>query len=312
MVDKRQVSDQASVTEEGVSKKEFSIARKGYDPAEVDEHLAEIDVAFREFEEYAARLKQELAEAKAAIARLEAAEQDSVDKAMLAVFDAKERIMERARQKAKEIENEARIAAGMTPVADEPVAGYDDDLDELVGILDRATLQLEDSEPIDSMQPARPVGAPQPAEPAAANVGDGPDPAAVLSQMLAEADTIRSQLENGLTSAFDEIERMQRNAEQRAAALLDEARREAAELRSAGKEADQTHDDAKIEVMLPADGPDDGQSGERPSRYSRNSAKLPRIGEDSGESVLASMNQLRNKLREAEMVAQQVQEPSAS
>ena len=73
----------------------------------------------RDLEEYAGRLKQELAEARVQIKRLEETEQDAVDRAMLAVFDSKERILERARQKALEIENEARLAAGMPPVSED-------------------------------------------------------------------------------------------------------------------------------------------------------------------------------------------------
>lgn len=294
--------EDTSAATEGVPEKEFTITRKGYDPEEVDAHLAEIDVSFRELEEYAARLKQELAESKKQIRRLEAAEQDAVDKAMLAVFDAKERVIGRAREKAREIENEARIAAGMPPLGEDETADQvDDELDELVGIAKPDSPQVAPIV-VDQTAPAADAAPPpQPVAPAAT----GPDPSEVLRQMLQEADTIRSQLETGLSSAFDEIERMQQNAEERAAAMLDEARREAAELRSAGKEDGEAA--SKIEVTLAAEG-----NGEQRSRYSKNSAKLPRIGDNAGESVLASMNQLRNKLREAEAVAQQVQEPSAS
>ena len=52
-VDIPQVTEEAIAVEEGASQKEFSIVRKGYDPAEVQEHLAEYDVALRELEEYA-------------------------------------------------------------------------------------------------------------------------------------------------------------------------------------------------------------------------------------------------------------------
>ena len=279
------------------------MVRKGYDPVGVDAHLAEIDVAFRELEDYAARLKHELAEAKNEIKRLEAAEQESVDKAMLAVFDAKERVLERARQKARDIENEARIAAGLAPLLEDESTDYDDaELDELAGVVKADTQQPA---PIVVEQPV-PVAAPaQPSVPGAGTAASGPDPTEVLRQMLHEADAIRSQLESGLSSAFDEIERMQRTAEQRAAAMLDEARREASALRTAGKDGGDAA--SMINVTLAGEGKE-----EKRSRYSKNSAKLPRIGEDAGESVLASMNQLRNKLREAEAVAQRVQEPSAS
>jgi cell division septum initiation protein DivIVA len=311
------VPEESTAVVEGASKKEFSIARKGYDPAEVDEYLAEYDAAFRDLEDYAARLKQELAEVRLQVGRLEAAEKESVDRAMLVVFDAKERIIERAKERAQEIVNEACAAAGIAPVTDGSAVAdlIDDDLDELAGVASPV------AQPLGSADTDKPSAIPVAAvatsdpEPTATKSSDSPEAAAVLQQMLKEASTIRSQLEEGLTSAFSEIERMQRHAELRANAFLDDARAEAEEIRQAGEkrtERDPGHGEAKIEVTLASEEQPDASQGERASRYSRNSAKLPRIGESAGESVLASMNQLRNKLREVEEVAQQVQEPSAS
>ena len=324
-VDIPQVTEEAIAVEEGATQKEFSIVRKGYDPAEVQEHLAEYDVALRELEEYATRLKHELAEAKVEISRLQAAEQDSVDKAMLAVFDAKERIMERARLKAQEIEEEARVAAGLPP---------SDDLD--------ASLPLEDSEPAIDEEELPAVGAvhfspesqkrPEPQRQpvsqqedlaelvAGVDVGsellaelkavdedtDGPAADDILRQMVSEADTIKAQLEAGMSAALEEMERMQHEAETRAADLLDEARKEAIRLRSAG--ADSKLVGTTLEVTL-AEG--SGEEEKR-SRYSKTSAKLPRLGSDDGPSVLASMNQLRNKLREAEAAERQAQPESTA
>jgi hypothetical protein len=132
--------------------------------------------------------------------------------------------------------------------------------------------------------------------------------------MLREADAIRSQLESGMATAFDQIEKMQREAEDRATAMLDEARHETTRLRSAGRDSlsAQHARDSEDQITVPSDDSDDDIPRDLRSRYSKNSAKLPRIGNDTGVSVLASMNQLRNKLREAEEVARQVQEPPAS
>ena len=242
------------------AKQEFSIVRKGYDPVEVEQYLAEYDQAFRDLEEYATRLKHELTEARRKISRLETAEQDSIDNAMLAVFDAKDRIIQGAMEKARLIEEQARAGVGLPP--EEPVAPQDEhpigrellaELSEVVG---------EDSE-------------------------DGVDPNEVLQQMLQEAEAIRSRLDSGLAAAFDQMEKMQREAETRAEDMLAAARLEAARLRAAGRPATEP----SIEVTLTDD-------EERPSRYSRNSAGLPRIGGEDGSSVLAKMNSLRARLRE--------------
>lgn len=300
----KRVPDESMIPDGGVPKKEFSIARKGYEPEEVDGYLAEYDVAFRELEEYAARLKQELAEARSEIRRLEVSAQASMDNAMQAVFDAKERIMERARQKALQIQNEARVASGMAPVAVESVdTEYLDDGSDLTGSvgLDTPSAQQRTD---DESSPA-----------VAVTATEGPDPTEVLRQMLTEAESIRTRLESGLASAFGEMERMQHDAEARAAELLEDARIEAAMLRRAGETAGKTHpkpSEPKVEVTLTPEGSAEVVPGERRSRYSRNSAKLPSIGEDAGGSVLSSMNQLRSKLREAEEVALQVKDPSAS
>lgn len=283
-------------TGEGSPEKEFSIVRKGYAPDEVNERLAEYDVAVRDLEDYAARLKQELAEARAEVKRLQDSEQEAVDRAMLAVFDSKERILERARQKALEIENEARRAAGVPTISEDELEADPGDDDVLVGVHAPA-VPADPSPTVD-----RPVEAPAGAEPQV--LRDEPQPADILRQMLEEADTIRNQLEQGLSSAFSEIERMQRDAETRAAEMLDEARNEAERLRSAGEAGS-----GSIEVTLAAE--DDLAESELRSRFARDRAKLPRIGEPAGVSVLASMNQLRSKLREAEEAAQKVQDTAS-
>jgi DivIVA domain-containing protein len=318
------VTDESTATEEGALKKEFSIVRKGYDPAEVEEYLAEYDVALRELEEYAARLKHELAEARNEIGRLQLAEQESIDKAMLAVFDAKERIMRRAYEKAQEIEDEARIAAGLPP-SDEAGALDDEDLDLAAGdnpqgvhftsesAGDPATVTPDEAAAIKAElaaalleDPATTSVAPESVAEAQPDSVPGSDADGILRQMLSEADIIKAQLEAGMSAAFEEMQRMQQDAEARAAELLEEARREAIRLRSAG--ADSKLVGTTLEVTLPSS----PEKDEKRSRYSKTSAKLPRLGTEDGESVLASMNQLRNKLREAEAEERRAEESTAS
>jgi len=266
--------------DEGATK-EFSIIRKGYDPAEVDSYLADVDEAFLDLEEYASRLKHELNEARLAIQRLEAAEQESIDNAMLAVFAAKDRIIQGAMEKAREIEEQARSTAGLPPTEHQATAPEP---------------EPEIAEPgfevsADPAVPAEPAVGKELLAELSQVVGDMPeavDPNDILQRMLQEAEAIRSKLDIGLAAAFDQMERMQRQAEARAEDMLAAARLEAARLRSAGTAAAEP----SIEVSLT------DEEGERPSRYSRNSAGLPRIGSDDGTSVLAKMNSLRARLRE--------------
>ena len=258
---------------------EFVIIRKGYDPAEVDQCLAEYDDAFRELEEYAARLKHELSEARLEIGRLQAAEKESVDNAMLAVFAAKDRIIQEAHERARMIEEKARSSvSGPEPLAAVP---------EPPAIFDVPTPVAAAGPPLDGLlaELTEAVGE----EPVVA--GEEPDvvdPNAVLQKMLQEAEEIRNRLDSGLAAAFDQMEQMQRDAEDRAESMLAAARLEAARLRSSAD----TDDGPIIEVTLPDDLPP------RPSRYSRNSAQLPRIGSEDGASVLAKMNSLRARMRE--------------
>lgn len=306
------VTDEPIATDEGVPSKEFSTVRKGYNPIEVDEYLAEVDVAFREFEEYAARLKQELAEAKIEMARLEASEQASIDGAMIAVFDAKERIMERARLRAQEIEDEAHAGVQTMSKAEESsddIGTPGADTDEMIDSARWDVVNPETAEQLatNSVEDSAEVAA----------LEDSAESNKIMREVLEEAYTIRSQLEAGMAAALDEIGRLQRDAEGRATALLDEARSEARHLRSAGKAAGAETGAIRDATSAPGarsrrhEALDDPKS-DRPSRYSRNSAKLPRIGTDSGVSVLASMNELRNKLREEDEASRQVQEPPAS
>lgn len=272
-VDRHNVTDEHRASDEPGAKKEFSIVRKGYDPAEVETCLAEYDDAFRDLEEYSTRLKRELNEARLEISRLEAAEQDSIDNAMLAVFAAKDRIIQGAMDKAREIEERAVSSAGLpeslrpeqVPESDSAVSPPPDEEDRPTG----SQLLAELGELVGNDE------------------NETTEPDDVLKAMLQEAESIRNRLDSGLAAAFDQMEQMQRDAEARAEELLKSARVEAEHLRAAGKSGVQT----SIEVSLT-------EKGERPSRYSRNSAGLPRIGEGEGGSVLSKMNSLRERMRE--------------
>jgi len=264
MVDRGNVTDEYGGSSPDAVPKGFSITRKGYDPGEVDQALAEYEQAFRELEEYAARLTQELGEARLEVDRLRASEAQAVEKAMMAVFEAKDRIIKDAKERARLIEEEARLNAGLPPQEVPPV-------DPVASVID--------------------VGAELVAELRAVEAEtSGPsEPNEVLAQMLREADEIRNRLDDGLAAAFGEMERMQKDAEERARELLASARVEAARIRG--------NDDPsrpEIEVTISEGEP------ERPSRYSRQSAKLPRIAGDDEGSVLAAMANLRARFREGD------------
>ena len=257
VVDRQIVTGEYSDTSPEDAQKGFSIVRKGYDPAEVQECLAEYEEAFRDLEEHAARLRQELSEARLEVEQLKAAEAHSIDQAMAAVFAAKDRIIKAATERARRIEEEAKVAAGLPP---------------------------RDTQPVEHTPSIADVGVELAAELEGAEAESPAEPNAVLAQMLREADEIRDRLDDGLAAAFDQMEQMQRDAEVRARELLAAARLEAARLRSAGGD-----DEVAIEVTL--------TDGERPSRYSRQSAALPRLTSDRGESILSEMADLRARFR---------------
>ena len=94
-----------------IDQKEFSISRKGYDKREVREFLREIEGNFRELENWASETKNRLQQAEFEASKSKEIEDQSVDNAMIAVFDAKDRVLDRARKQADRIEAEARQKA---------------------------------------------------------------------------------------------------------------------------------------------------------------------------------------------------------
>lgn len=262
---------------------EFSIARKGYDREEVRAFLAEIETNLRRLEEWAERTKARLALAEdrsAAIA--------DVDQAMLAVFDAKERVLKRAQLQAERIEAEAkeqaRIDAGIvavgliaeardeahrivettlnatTPATEESVlAAARTQAERLIldarGVADRLIedARAEAATP-GSIEPMEPSVEPNPvAYDSVAydpSVGSGS-----VSRLLVEMQ--------GLQVGFD----------------------------GPPDEAPPVHDDGELVVLEQG-----GNDARRRSRYQRTSAGLPSMGDDAS-AVFGSMNRLRKKFR---------------
>ncbi len=125
MTDKTSVTKGSPDLPEALDKREFSVVRKGYDKNEVKAFLAEIEANFRDLEKWAEQTKTRLAIAE------EKDSKDEVDEAMIAVFDAKERMFERARLQAEKIEADARERAA----AIESGASVPADVDEAAAAL---------------------------------------------------------------------------------------------------------------------------------------------------------------------------------
>ncbi len=94
-----------------IDRREFGTSRKGYDKREVKEFLRELESNFRELERWAQDTKTRLQKAEFEAEKSRSSEGQSVDSAMVAVFDAKDRVLSRARKQAAKIEAEARDRA---------------------------------------------------------------------------------------------------------------------------------------------------------------------------------------------------------
>lgn len=90
-----------------VDNREFSVVRKGYDTEEVKAYLEEVESNFRELERWAEKIRARVATAEER-SRDAAAE---VDEAMIAIFAAKGRVLDRTRLIAGRIKDDARAQA---------------------------------------------------------------------------------------------------------------------------------------------------------------------------------------------------------
>ncbi|MCZ6461195.1 MAG: DivIVA domain-containing protein, partial [Actinobacteria bacterium] len=136
------IADRTSVTKdspdlpEALDKREFSVSRRGYDKKEVKAFLAEIEANFRDLEKWAEQTKKRLAIAK------EKDSKDEVDEAMIAVFDAKERMFERARLQAEKIEADARERAAAIESGASVPADVDEATAALLGDAERRAAEI--------------------------------------------------------------------------------------------------------------------------------------------------------------------------
>jgi cell division septum initiation protein DivIVA len=231
------------------------VVRKGYDRDQVKAYLGEVEASFRQLERWA-----EDAKARLRIAEEKGRRHYDVDEAMIAVFAAKDRVLERSRLRAERIEAEAREQAG---------ADYEDAAAEIIeeakeearhiiaGALTSVRVQCE----------------------------------SILREAQAEADRM---IEEGRAEA----DRMIEEARVEADRMIEEGRAEADRLVSRSQAivtgSKDTVGDSLVVDLTHDGGADQAEDDDAPrrTRYERRSAKLPSIGEEASE-ILRSLKSLR-------------------
>ena len=94
-----------------LGKRDFAPARKGYDKDEVNTYLMKVDAKIRDLTLRVQDSKIRLEQSEYEIQKAKTEQSQSVDTAIAAVLDAKDRILERARVQAEQIEQDAREEA---------------------------------------------------------------------------------------------------------------------------------------------------------------------------------------------------------
>ena len=139
-----------------LEERRFNVVRKGFDPREVTTYLEELEHAFQDLEGHARRTSQRVVELERDLAAARATERASLDNAMMAVFDVKDRMLDRASRRAKEIEDQAdktvssmmaEVAAsrGREPELEARLAGLEQDLVRSRADGERLRMQLNDA-----------------------------------------------------------------------------------------------------------------------------------------------------------------------
>lgn len=256
-----------------VSDREFSVTWKGYDREEVKAFLTEIEAEFRELEAWADQARKSLI-----VAREEMIPRAEVDEAMIAIFDAKERVLDKARRRAERIEADARerARAGQREVAAEVVLQAQMEARRIIQVAITGTTPATEKSISDvaRREADRLVAE---AELVADHWIRGADLVAVPveagephSQPQLEAESVATETNRRFEPTPDPAASGQRAADRPPAVAVPEDN---------GQEPQSILDD------------DDDGAG-RPSRYERRSAKLPSIGDDASR-ILGSMDSLR-------------------
>jgi cell division septum initiation protein DivIVA len=139
-----------------IDEQKFSTVRKGFDPREVKTYLEELEHAFQDMEGHSRRASQRVVELERDLAEARATEKASLDNAMLAVFDVKDRMLDRASRRAKEIEDQAdktvssmmaevKTARGREPELEARIANLEQELVRSRADGERLRMQLNDA-----------------------------------------------------------------------------------------------------------------------------------------------------------------------
>ena len=139
-----------------IDERTFGLVRKGYDPREVKTYLEELEHAFTDIEGHARRTSQKVVELERELTIARETERASLDNAMLAVFDVKDRMMDRAERRAREIQDEAgknatsllaeaAAARGREPELEARIADLETNLVQSRADAERLRMQLNDA-----------------------------------------------------------------------------------------------------------------------------------------------------------------------
>lgn len=152
-----------------INERAFSTVRKGYDPREVKTYLEELEHAFQDIEGHSRRTAQKVVELRRDLTAARATEKASLDNAMLAVFEVKDRMLDRAERRAREIEEKAGTTASSLLAGAEASRGREPELERRISTLEqelmrsradgeRLRMQLNDAQSaIDSLENATTV-----------------------------------------------------------------------------------------------------------------------------------------------------------
>lgn len=238
--------------------REFSIVRKGYDPDEVKVFLAEVEANMQELEKWAERMK-----ARLALAEDKSDAMAEIDEAMLAVFEAKERVLAKAELQARRTEAEAeeRARADAETIAAELIAKAKEEARRIVDASLAATTPVSDQ--------------------------------TIINAARMEADRL-------IEAARVEVDRLMEDAQTVAGVLEEEpAAQLVIELGEAKVEMEAGEPsviDSDAGGLFVADAEADGAL--RRSRYERTSAHLPSAGDDASD-VFDSIRRLRKRFRDS-------------
>lgn len=139
-----------------IDERTFSTVRKGFAPREVKTYLEELEHAFQDMEGHARRASQRVVELERDLAAARATEKASLDNALMAVFDVKDRMIDQAARRAKEIEDQAdktassmlaqaATARGREPELESRISRLEQDLVKSRADGERLRMQLNDA-----------------------------------------------------------------------------------------------------------------------------------------------------------------------